>query len=74
VRHIDDNTINDHIRRIMSQRGAISQLASKYGLDDIHKVERLSLLTLPNQLGQYRDNELASVEMRDRVKEYHEKT
>jgi hypothetical protein len=47
-RHIDDNTINDHIRRIMTQRVAISQLADKYGLDDIHKVERLSLLTVPN--------------------------
>jgi hypothetical protein len=32
----------------MTQRVAISQLADKYGLDDIHKVERLSLLTVPN--------------------------
>lgn len=47
-RHIDDSTINDHIRRIMSQRVAISELADKYGLEDNQKVERLSLLTLPN--------------------------
>ena len=29
---IDDHTINDHIRRIMANRPAISDLAQKYGL------------------------------------------
>jgi hypothetical protein len=52
---IDDNSINDHIRRIMTARLAISDLALKYGLEDNQKVERLSLLTVPNQLGQYRN-------------------
>ena len=52
---IDDNSINDHIRRIMTQRSAISELAQKYGLEDNQKVERLSLLSVPNQLGQYRN-------------------
>lgn len=71
---IDDNTINDHIRRIMTLRSGIGELAQKYGLQDNHKVASLSLLTLPNQLGQYKENQLMSVEKRDRIKEYHEKT
>ena len=45
---IDDYTINDHIRSIMTQRTAISDLANKYGLLDNQKVEKLSYLTVPN--------------------------
>ena len=74
TRHIDDSTINDHIRRIMSQRVAIRELAEKYGLEDNYKVERLSLLTLPNTLGQYREQHIVSVDYKDRIKEYGEKT
>jgi hypothetical protein len=48
---VDDNSINDHIRRIITQRTAISELALKYGLEDNKKVERLSLLSVPNPLG-----------------------
>lgn len=72
---IDDHTINDHIRSIMHQRTAISELARKYGLEDNQKIERLSYLTVPNMLGQYKGPDaLISVEKKDRVKEFHEKT
>lgn len=37
--YIDDNTINEHIRRIMHNRSAISELAQKYGLYDNQKVD-----------------------------------
>jgi hypothetical protein len=53
---VDDNSINDHIRRIITQRTAISELALKYGLEDNKKVERLSLLSVPNPLGQYHNS------------------
>ena len=48
---IDDQSLNDHIKRIASQRTAISDLALKYGLEDNYKVQKLSLLTLPNTIG-----------------------
>ena len=55
---------------------AITDLALKYGLEDNQKIEKLSYLTLPNNLGQYRDgvDQLQSVNKKDRIKEYHEKT
>jgi hypothetical protein len=37
--YIDDSTINDHIRRIMHNRPAITDLAHKYGLYDNQKVD-----------------------------------
>lgn len=45
---IDDQSINNRLRRLQEQKREIAEMAAKYDLEDNSKIETYSLLTLVN--------------------------